>query len=493
MFYSTMYEHSRPIHILTRSESPRVKIGEGTYGKIYKQDGHAIKRMRKKKLYYYINEIAILKRCHHENIIELLGIYEHKDKIELVLPLAMGDLKSITLNPAQRIAFPTQLLRAVEYMADRNLSHRDIKLQNILVMTPDRICLCDFSWGCDFVCRVSTSSTTLCYKSPEALLGDTKATHDYYTRLDVWSCGCSIYEMLTGNVLFPGDSQIDQIFRIFRITGTPDDPYWSQLPEWNPRFPKWKPNITALEIEPYGTVIALCLTLNPYDRPSAKDLIKLSGSESQTASKITRLCYMTNFDLEYIRCRKILFIWMFEIVLDLNLHLRVLHLAFWILDTSSIKYTTNDLQCYGCAAIHIASEYCNTYESPELSDLEFLSDGSCTQAQIKASAKRLLKKLEYDLQQTLRYDMIDDQMRPHKNLCIILFTIIYCYLPESQISDILEMVTQYKSGLKPNIVLKPKVNTIRKYINNMSNYIGKKILTRFDVDIKSDIDAIYKL
>ena len=59
---------------------------------------------------------------------------------------------------------------------------------------------------------------------------------------DIWSIGCIFAEMLNLHPLFPGDSEIDQIFRIFRLLGTPDDSTWegvTQLPDFQPIFPTW--------------------------------------------------------------------------------------------------------------------------------------------------------------------------------------------------------------------------------------------------------------
>jgi len=79
---------------------------------------------------------------------------------------------------------------------------------------------------------------TLWYKAPEVLLG----TKFYTTAVDIWSIGCIFAEMVKGRALFPGDSEIDQLFRIFRTMGTPDENAWpgvSQLPDFKPTFPKW--------------------------------------------------------------------------------------------------------------------------------------------------------------------------------------------------------------------------------------------------------------
>lgn len=70
-------------------------------------------------------------------------------------------------------------------------------------------------------CRKDLLNIILCwcirYRAPELLLGD----HHYTPALDVWSVGCIIGEMITGKAIFHGDSEIDTLFRIFRILGTP--------------------------------------------------------------------------------------------------------------------------------------------------------------------------------------------------------------------------------------------------------------------------------
>ena len=80
---------------------------------------------------------------------------------------------------------------------------------------------------------------TLWYRSPEILLG---ARH-YSTPVDVWSIGCIFAEMINHAPLFPGDSEIDELFRIFRVLGTPNDGTWptvSTLPDYKTQFPQWK-------------------------------------------------------------------------------------------------------------------------------------------------------------------------------------------------------------------------------------------------------------
>lgn len=80
---------------------------------------------------------------------------------------------------------------------------------------------------------------TLWYRAPELLLGANR----YSTSVDCWSIGCIFAEMATGMPLFPGRSDIDQLFKIFQRRGTPTAEMWPavlRLPHYNPEFPQWK-------------------------------------------------------------------------------------------------------------------------------------------------------------------------------------------------------------------------------------------------------------
>ena len=63
---------------------------------------------------------------------------------------------------------------------------------------------------------------TMWYRAPEILLGK----EVYSTPVDCWSLGAIIGEMLTNVAVFPGDSEIDQLFKIFRVLGTPNESIW---------------------------------------------------------------------------------------------------------------------------------------------------------------------------------------------------------------------------------------------------------------------------
>lgn len=117
---------------------------------------------------------------------------------------------------------------------------------------------------------------TLWYRAPEILLGG----RAYSTGVDMWSVGCIFAEMCTRKPLFPGDSEIDEIFKIFRILGTPSEADWpgvTSFPDYKPSFPKWSRREDALmntNLTDEGLdLLDAMLVYDPAARISAKQAI----------------------------------------------------------------------------------------------------------------------------------------------------------------------------------------------------------------------------
>jgi cyclin-dependent kinase 1 len=97
----------------------------------------------------------------------------------------------------------------------RRIIHRDLKPQNLLIDSKGAIKLADFGLGRAFGIPVRAYThevVTLWYRAPEVLLGSPR----YSCPLDVWSIACIFAEMSNKKPFFQGDSEIDQLFKIFR-------------------------------------------------------------------------------------------------------------------------------------------------------------------------------------------------------------------------------------------------------------------------------------
>ncbi|KAH3686408.1 hypothetical protein WICPIJ_002587 [Wickerhamomyces pijperi] len=238
------------------------KVGEGTYGVVYKaQDtryNNRIVALKKIRLESEdegvpstaIREISLLKELKDENTVRLYDIiHSDSNKLYLVFEFLDLDLKKymesipagVGLGADMIKRFMLQLVKGTAYCHSHRILHRDLKPQNLLIDKEGNLKLADFGLARGFgvPLRAYTHEVvTLWYRAPEILLGGKQ----YSTGIDVWSIGCIFAEMVNRKPLFAGDSEIDQIFRIFRILGTPTPEVWpdvAYLPDFKPTFPKW--------------------------------------------------------------------------------------------------------------------------------------------------------------------------------------------------------------------------------------------------------------
>ena len=172
------------------------------------------------------------------------------------------------------------ILLGIAYCHTHRILHRDLKPQNLLLSSDGLIKLADFGLARAFGVPVRTFThevVTLWYRAPEILLG----CKYYSTEVDIWSIAGIFSEMATHKVLFRGDSEIDQLFQIFRVLGTPNENVWpgvSQLPDYNSTFPNWSPqNLSKYnpQLDEEGIdLLQKLLVYTPEERISAKAALK---------------------------------------------------------------------------------------------------------------------------------------------------------------------------------------------------------------------------
>jgi len=227
------------------------KLGEGTYGIVYKaintETGQAValKRIRLESEdegvpCTAIREISLLKELDHENIVKLYEIVHETDKLTLVFEFCDLDLKKYLDNHNGIISltklksFLYQLCLGVAFCHKQRVLHRDLKPQNLL-LKDDVLKLADFGLARGFSVPVRNYShevVTLWYRAPEVLLG----SQTYSKPIDIWSIGCIFGEMKTGKPMFPGKNPSDELLKIYKGLGTPieeDYPDIVNLPKWN--------------------------------------------------------------------------------------------------------------------------------------------------------------------------------------------------------------------------------------------------------------------
>jgi len=271
------------------------KIGEGTYGVVYKAKNRetgqliALKKIRLENEdegipSTAIREISILKEMVHPTIVSLLDVVNYDNKLYLVFEFLDQDLKKYmdtvtTLSLALVQSYIKQLLQGLTYCHQRRIVHRDLKPQNLLIDKKGSLKIADFGLArafCVPVRQYTHEVVTLWYRAPEILLGSTT----YSIPVDIWSAGCIFGELLSKKPLFPGDSEIDQLFKIFRQLGTPTEDVWhgcTSLPDYKPSFPKWKKqDFTKVFENSHSVAIDLLekmLIYEPAQRISAREAL----------------------------------------------------------------------------------------------------------------------------------------------------------------------------------------------------------------------------
>ncbi|XP_024131417.2 cyclin-dependent kinase-like 1 isoform X2 [Oryzias melastigma] len=274
------------------------KIGEGSYGVVFKcrnrETGQivAIKKFVESEDDPIIRKIALreirMLKLKHANLVNLMEVFRRKRKLHLVFEYCdhtvLNELDRHPRGVPEHLvkSITWQTLQAVNFCHKQNCIHRDVKPENILITKQQVIKLCDFGFA-----RILTGPSdyytdyvaTRWYRAPELLVGDTQ----YGPPVDVWAIGCVFAELLSGIPLWPGKSDMDQLYLIRKTLGdlTPrhqqvfsTNQYFCGLPipepqEREPLEQKY-PNLSQQTL----SLMKSCLKMDPSERLSCEQLLQ---------------------------------------------------------------------------------------------------------------------------------------------------------------------------------------------------------------------------
>jgi serine/threonine protein kinase len=230
-----------------------------------------------------IQSLSQLQEC--DNIVKLMNHFPDETSLCLVFEYVAANLADVieqaeTYIPLAHVkAYSQMLLSALDYCHSRGIIHRDIKPSNVLLSIHGVVKLADFGLArlCVSDRSMSHQVSTRIYRAPELLF----AARRYGPAIDIWSTGAVIAELFNLKPLFNGANDIDQIFRVFQVMGTPKVDMWPEvvdLPDYNKvRFPDMEPLdfrllFPRLSDEDIDFMLSM-LKLNPSHRTSAQDLM----------------------------------------------------------------------------------------------------------------------------------------------------------------------------------------------------------------------------
>ncbi|XP_033634689.1 cyclin-dependent kinase 7-like isoform X1 [Asterias rubens] len=284
-------------------------LGEGQFATVYKakdtEDKSRIVAVKKIKLGHRseakdgvnrtaLREIKLLQELKHDNIIGLLDVFGHRSNISLVFDFMDTDLEviiqdnSLVLKPGDIKAYTIMTLKGLEYLHRHWILHRDMKPNNLLIDTRGVLKIGDFGLAKFYGSpnRVYTHQVvTRWYRCPELLFG----ARIYGVGVDMWALGCILAELLLRLPFLPGESDLDQLTRIFQTLGTVTEEQWpgmSLLPDYI-EFKKF-PGTPLMDIFSAATddlleVLAALLCINPSKRCTASQALKMKYFSNKPA------------------------------------------------------------------------------------------------------------------------------------------------------------------------------------------------------------------
>jgi len=217
----------------------------------------------------------------------------HRTSIQLVFDYMDTDLENVIKDDSVILALShvknmlLQILLGLEHLHQHFILHRDLKPNNLLLNSFGRIKIADFGLARFFGSpnrQYTHQVVTRWYRAPELLYG----SRAYGTGIDIWAIGCIVAELLLQKPIFPGEADLDQLVKIYRVLGTPDEGSWpgiTKLPDYvsiqncGPGYPLG--SIFTAASPDLIELIARCLCFDPLQRWTTTEALKSTYFKSE--------------------------------------------------------------------------------------------------------------------------------------------------------------------------------------------------------------------
>ncbi|KAJ5540320.1 hypothetical protein N7513_008652, partial [Penicillium frequentans] len=169
-------------------------------------------------------EVHLLSNMRHDNLINMRDIFiSPSEDLYIVTDCIQTNLYHVIRSRSKPVEgqfvqfFTYQLLRGLKYLHSAGVIHRDLKPSNLLINDNCDLKICDFGLAREQDHKMTGYVTTRYYRAPEIMLTWQK----YSYAVDIWSVGCILAEMISGETLFPGKDHVHQFTLIAETLGKP--------------------------------------------------------------------------------------------------------------------------------------------------------------------------------------------------------------------------------------------------------------------------------
>jgi len=244
------------------------KLGKGAFGDVYKAYDHATKQfvalkiIRNEKRFHRQGkmEVKVLNMLRDKDpnqehsCVQMLDTFTFRNHLCITFEMGFRDLYDELkadgfrgLDPERVQEIARDIIKCLKYLSEQNIVHCDLKPENILLMDNGKVKIIDFGLSCFIDEQVLTYIQSRWYRAPE--IGGRSG---YGTPIDMWSLGCILVELTTGNPLFPAKNKYN-LADLHAKLFDPED--------------KWTLKAACENQDPmFVDFVSKCLTLDPADR-----------------------------------------------------------------------------------------------------------------------------------------------------------------------------------------------------------------------------------